>query len=151
GPDGRIYVLGGMGSSGALADVVAYSPATNTWSAAGRMQLTRVNAAATALSNGHIYAVGGQTTPSFVSVETLDTRGSDFQNYVGQLYQDILGRPADGSGLQHFSAVLDGSAAARRGVALSLLRSSEYRTNLIKGLYLQLLGRPVDPAGLASW
>lgn len=70
-------------------------------------------------------------------------------SYVTALYQAILGRQVDPSGLQYWTGQI--STIGRGGVALSLYQSLESRQNRVTALYQHLLGRPPDPAGLTYW
>ena len=72
------------------------------------------------------------------------------QNFVALAYTTVLGRTADAGGLAYWTHAINGGAA-RDGVALTLLSSAEYRTDLINNDYQLVFGRGVDPAGLAFW
>jgi hypothetical protein len=65
------------------------------------------------------------------------------------LYRDLLGRPAEASGLAYWAGQLDQSGS-RAQVALGITRSPEYRTDLVQSLYSTLLLRPADAVGLAQ-
>jgi hypothetical protein len=70
--------------------------------------------------------------------------------FLCALYQSVLGRDADDSGLSTYQAQL--SAGTSRGtVAEELLSSAEYRRDLIASYYQQYLGRPADAGGLATF
>jgi hypothetical protein len=70
--------------------------------------------------------------------------------FVNQLYNDILGRPADGSAVSWASA-LDQHRTDRTHVALALTSSTEYLTGLIQAAYRFHLGRDADADGLRYW
>ena len=70
--------------------------------------------------------------------------------FICALYQDILSRPADASGLSTYQAQLSGGTS-RATVAEELLTSTEYRQDLITSCYQQYLGRPADAGGLATF
>ncbi|MDO9098650.1 MAG: MopE-related protein, partial [Candidatus Methanoperedens sp.] len=57
----KIYVIGGWISSGAVATVEVYDPATNTWTNESSMPTARYLLAAEVVNN-RIYAIGGETT-----------------------------------------------------------------------------------------
>ncbi|TEB16644.1 Thermophilic serine proteinase precursor [Pelotomaculum sp. FP] len=56
--NGKLYAIGGEGSSGYLNTVEEYDPATNTWTTKAAMPTPRRGLAAAAV-NGKIYAIGG--------------------------------------------------------------------------------------------
>jgi hypothetical protein len=72
------------------------------------------------------------------------------QALVGQMYQDLLQRPADAAGLANWSAALDQGVNPAQ-VALDLAQSSEGRALQVQTLYQQFLHRPADSAGLAGF
>jgi N-acetylneuraminic acid mutarotase len=59
GPDGRIYVLGGVVGGDASASVAAYDPETRTWSTRATMPHPRQQHTAVLAPNGRIYVAGG--------------------------------------------------------------------------------------------
>jgi N-acetylneuraminic acid mutarotase len=60
GTDGRIYVMGGMDTSGSYLNTVeAYDPATNSWEKVTNMKTARQGLAAVLATDGQIYAIGG--------------------------------------------------------------------------------------------
>jgi autotransporter-associated beta strand protein len=69
------------------------------------------------------------------------------QRHVVHLYQDLLGREADASGLAFWTGLLQ-QGASRVQVALGLLSSREYQAKVVQGLYQTLLDRPAEPQGL---
>lgn len=71
------------------------------------------------------------------------------EEVVANLYQDILGRDVDASGLGSFSAQLAAGVPTQQ-IITALLDSPEYQQKVISDLYLDILGRPVDASGLAS-
>src|SRR5262249_38238956 len=73
------------------------------------------------------------------------------QLFVSRLYSDLLGRPADASGLIFWSAQLDRESAGRQQVASALVNSPEFKTDEIRSLYQSILGRAADQGGLQSW
>jgi hypothetical protein len=70
--------------------------------------------------------------------------------FVCALYQDVLGRAADPSGLSTFETQLS-AGTSRNTVAEELLTSTEYRRNLIASYYQQYLSRPADAGGIATF
>lgn len=84
------------------------------------------------------------------SPEFLADAGGTDTGFVTLLYQDILGRSPDPAGLNAFVAALQGGASYQQ-VALDVLSSTEYRTDLLQSWYERFLGRPIDPSGLATF
>ncbi|WP_438043796.1 Kelch repeat-containing protein [Sorangium sp. So ce128] len=60
-PDGRVLRTGGSDDDSTLKEAVLYDPATNTWSSAGSMSVTRYLHTATLLQDGRVLVVGGYT------------------------------------------------------------------------------------------
>jgi N-acetylneuraminic acid mutarotase len=79
-PDGTVLVAGGMGGpvSGAIgieASAEVYDPVNGTWTATGRMTISRDYHTATLLPNGTVLLVGGEGgyhTPGMTSAEIYD-------------------------------------------------------------------------------
>jgi hypothetical protein len=69
---------------------------------------------------------------------------------VAQVYQDLLGRPVDPSGLAYWTALLD-QGTPRTEVARLLTHNPEYYATIIRPAYQQYLGRTADDAGLQFW
>jgi N-acetylneuraminic acid mutarotase len=74
GRDGRIYVAGGSGPGGLLADTFyAYSPGVDSWQTLAPMPSARAEAELAASRDGRIYAFGGYTGAGFLRlVEAYD-------------------------------------------------------------------------------
>ena len=86
-------------------------------------------------------------------VEELEARilmNATNEQYVSRLYDDLLERPADPSGLQSWNALLD-QGASRIQVAEGFLGSAEHQIQLIGNLYESLLERAPDASGLSGW
>jgi len=77
-------------------------------------------------------------------------RFTQAQSVVKSLYQDLLLRPADPSGLQAWSALLAGGTGQPALVA-SLTKSREYVQLRVWQAYQDVLLRTPDPGGLAAW
>ncbi len=88
-----------------------------------------------------------QSASATVAVTVTATRTAN-QNYVNQLYLDLLGRPADGGGLAFWSGILD-RGGARLAVVAGIQGTQEYRGHLVDQAFRSLLGRPAD-AGAAT-
>jgi hypothetical protein len=103
---------------------------------------------------------GGQTqeqvlaaflsTPEFASrANTLISTGTPDERYLQALYQVLLQRPATDTELSSWLSALP--SLERRGVALVLLGSTEYRSLQVATLYSTLLGRAASPEEVAAW
>jgi N-acetylmuramoyl-L-alanine amidase len=77
-------------------------------------------------------------------------RFTQARSVVSALYQDLLLRPVDPSGLQAWSAMLAGGVAQPALVA-SLTKSREYVQLRVTQAYRNVLGRAPDAGGLAAW
>ncbi len=66
GPDGRVYVIGGYGSSGS-SSVVAYDTSANAWSAVASLTTGRAALAGASGSDGRVYAIGGLDSTNVAS------------------------------------------------------------------------------------
>lgn len=90
------------------------------------------------------------------ALETLETRwvpaavGTANENFVDQLYRDILHRAPD-PGSAGWVSALDSGSLDREDVVEGILDSEEGIRNQINDLYVRFLDRPVDPTGLAGW
>jgi hypothetical protein len=72
------------------------------------------------------------------------------QKVVDFLFQKVLGRTADATGLATFSNVLAGDGGSM-AVAQAIISSPEAEANLVKGFYLQFLKRAADSGGLNAF
>ncbi len=68
------------------------------------------------------------------------TVANPLQLFVSQAYEDLLGRPADSSGLAYWVKLLAGGARAST-IATELTHSAEYYGTIITPAYQQFLGR----------
>jgi hypothetical protein len=106
-----------------------------------------LNNAVTALANGTTLE---EVAASLIgSAEFVQRNGGTTQGALNGLYELALHRGIDPMGLANASAALAGGAALS-DVALGVLGSVEYRSDLVNGYYLQLLGRQADSAGLGN-
>jgi hypothetical protein len=72
------------------------------------------------------------------------------QRYMAQVYLDLLERPADFTGLAHWSGLLD-EGVSRFAVVLAMEASPEYRAVEVRNLYRRYLHRDADAEGLGAW
>lgn len=84
------------------------------------------------------------------SPEYFALSGGTDTGFIENLYQDVLGRPADPTGLVGYLAQL-AAGVSRQDVAKSILNSKEAHGVLVSSWYVTYLRRPADPAGLAAW
>jgi hypothetical protein len=76
--------------------------------------------------------------------------GSPNQQWVTQVYLDLLHRHVDAGGLATWTGLLD-QGVSRLQVVQAIESSLEYRTDVVTSLYSRILQRAVDPSGLATW
>ena len=76
--------------------------------------------------------------------------GSANDQFVDQVYQDLLGRQADDTGLAFWTAQLD-QGVTRSQVVAGIESSTEYLTDTVQKAYQQFLHRPADQNGLNFW
>lgn len=69
------------------------------------------------------------------------------QRFVGQVYEDLLGRSADAIGRPYWAGFLD-REATRVQVAIAIENTDEYRSVLVKDLYRKYLERDAEAGGL---
>src|SRR5262249_5168218 len=92
-----------------------------------------------------------------LSGRTLTLRGrvtepplSVTQQYVTQLYEDLLQRPPDDAGLAFWTGLLE-HGASRQVVAAGFTGSPEYLQLEVRQLYRSLLHREADADGLRTF
>jgi adhesin/invasin len=71
---------------------------------------------------------------------------SDRATAIEALYQDLLGRPSDTSGMTYWMSHFNTSA-----IAAQFLYSQEGRSFLVNSVYHSILGRSADAPGLSNW
>jgi hypothetical protein len=72
------------------------------------------------------------------------------QYYVTHIYQDVLQRPVDPSGLAFWSGAIDGGTSPA-SVVRQIEQSLEYSNRVVQDTYQEVLRRAVDPSGLEHW
>lgn len=80
----------------------------------------------------------------------------DNSQFVDRVYQNVLGRPADATGLAHWKGQLDSGALTRGQVMLAFSESAEYRALidadvLVTMSYMGMLRRAPDASGFSFW
>jgi hypothetical protein len=96
------------------------------------------------------------------SEEYFNLAGGTNNGFLGRVYNDILQRPIDHTGLAAWTAQLNMNVS-RTSVALQIIQSQEGYSKLlsssiplmgtvvISGFYLRFLHLPSDPSGLANF
>lgn len=90
------------------------------------------------------------TIRSMAASYGYDQRFIQANAVVKAMYEDILGRGVDPSGLQTWSAMLAGGSGLPALVS-SLTSSDEYIRMRIRRAYVETLGREPEPAGADNW
>lgn len=95
---------------------------------------------------------GAIPTPTYTDLTaTADTQLTASQRFVVHLYQDVLGRQADSSGLAFWSTNLDLGTFTQGQVSIGFVTSDEYRANTIRSYFQDILGRAPDVAELDAF
>lgn len=85
------------------------------------------------------------------SQEYFGANGGTNRRYVEALYLDLLERPADAEGRDHWASQLDARRITRQQVAADFYASIESRADRVDTLFTQILGRRADPEGRTYW
>jgi hypothetical protein len=103
-------------------------------------------AAITTLTLGLTFAAARAATIAYpVNLPTV----SPTDAYIGAVYRDLLGRPADATGLSFWRTYLN-NGGSRTGMAAQILATGEARSLLVQSFYNTYLGRPAAPAECAG-
>jgi len=86
----------------------------------------------------------------YASTEYFQSVGGTRRAWVGALYEALLGRAGDASGIDHWVTLL-AWGVPRRAVAMDFYQSVESRSVRVRALYALLLGRQPDERGLIHW
>jgi hypothetical protein len=97
-------------------------------------------------TDGTVFAINDATL--FAVGATV--QGTLNRRYVTHLYEDILGREPEYSGMIGWGQVLN-QGASRFQVAAAIMNSFEYRTNQVRALYRYFLHRAGDGPGIRSF
>jgi uncharacterized repeat protein (TIGR01451 family) len=149
---GVLWVVGGLapGATAVLqvtAQVAAVGPMTNA-------AFVRADQFDPDLANNRDSAfVVGMESPADISKRSFLTAPADLaavdalnRFFVDQVFRDLLGRPADATGLAFWSGMLDQGAVSPTQVALAVENSPEYLGDEVDAAFRELLHRPADPA-----
>jgi hypothetical protein len=85
-----------------------------------------------------------QATASATTVVQAD-------NFINQVYTDLLARPADAPACSTFESPLVNGTLTTAQMALTVLTSSEYRLDLVGSYYQNYLNRPGSGAERSGW
>lgn len=72
------------------------------------------------------------------------------QNYVTQVYTDLLHRAVDPGGLSSWSALIDAGTPLNQ-IIMDIESSPEYMDDQINQMFETYLNRPADPGALSAW
>jgi Domain of unknown function (DUF4214) len=72
------------------------------------------------------------------------------QQFVTQVYQSLLGRAPDPTGLASWSNLL-GQGTSQTSTVFQIEQSQEYLADQVQGIYQKLLHRPADTGGLSGF
>ncbi|MHB8571519.1 MAG: IPT/TIG domain-containing protein [Candidatus Dormibacteria bacterium] len=89
------------------------------------------------------------TTPAPSPTPTGIACVSTLIQAINDVYNDLLGRNADPSGLAYWNGFLS-SGGSEKTFIMAVLTSTEFRTDVVNGDYVYFLGRNADPGGLAG-
>lgn len=106
------------------------------------------NGANSTTINTLYFAAGihGEQDGLFGSVRALTAN----EQFVAQVYLDLLQRPVDTGGLSSWSGLL-AQGLSHTQLVTAIQNSPEYRTVVVQQLYTALLHRAADPSGLAAF
>jgi hypothetical protein len=94
----------------------------------------------------------GGSNPTLSVNNTVNVNAGDANHrYVAQLYQDLLGRNVDPSGLAFFGGLLDAGTQTRTQVVQAIQNSQERLIVVVNGTFQRLLKRPADAVGLNAF
>jgi virginiamycin B lyase len=87
---------------------------------------------------------------AFLTSSEFLTQHAGNADFVTALYNDLLARTPDSTGLNFWVTQLDGGTP-RSAVVDDFLSATEFHTDRLTSLYPAILGRPADSAGLSFW
>ncbi len=93
----------------------------------------------------HVEMLENRWVPALIAGQTAT------QNFVDQVYRDILHRAPDSAGLQGWSQQIDSGRLTRQEVVLQIEGSTEGQQTLVNDVYTRLLRRSADAAGENGW
>jgi len=84
-------------------------------------------------------------SPEFHQINSTPTQ------FITALYQEVLGRAPDASGLSTYVSQMTTGNVASSDIVWSFIMSTERHMNLVSSYYTSFLNRPADAAGLQYW
>jgi hypothetical protein len=110
-------------------------------------------------NNLTIYGYAGSTAESFANSHNIPfyNMSEDVQKFVIRIYESVLGRTPDNSGLTYWANELINGKKTGATVVANVIFGSEYTKKnvsdeeFIKTLYRAMMGREADNGGLKSW
>lgn len=97
---------------------------------------------------------GAIPTPTYTPADVSATAGTQLtqsQRFVVHLYQDVLGRQPDSSGLAFWATNLDLGTFTQGQVSIGFVTSDEYRANTIRSYFQDILGRGPEVAEVDAY
>src|SRR5262249_21818028 len=88
-----------------------------------------------------------------LALELLEPRellSADNETFVARLYQQVLQRPPDATGLAGWAGLLN-QTQNRVGVALGIFDSAEHQAQRVQQFYAGLLGRSGNSSEVSAW
>lgn len=106
-------------------------------------------------ADGRAHFSGVAAEAGIEAVERAMLRSDEYQQQAGDtlvdaLYRDILDRPSDPAGRDHWNAELDAGLSVD-GLVRALIGSDEGLRRQVRLAYERYLDRPADDGGLAYW
>ena len=109
-------------------------------------------------SSGRIDGISGNVDCNFFyEKKQIQVNTEDAQRYISHLYEVLLERSVDASGLATYTSVLQSGAATASSVAEALISSNEFQNKgysnetYVRKLYLALLERNAGESEVSEW
>jgi uncharacterized delta-60 repeat protein len=167
-PGGQIAVYGWLDqdsnleipntSSGGLASYLPDGQIDSSFKTDGTLALTQNGYLLTGMalqSDGKLIVAGyessGLSSAPVLARIVADPPSQASQLIVTHLYEDLLGRAPDSTGLYAWAGSLDQKRMTQSQIVTGFLQSTEYHTHTIQALYATYLHRSADPTGLVFW
>ena len=135
-------------ASGTLAFADGQTTATFNVSILVDSQVQGVESLSLSLSSPAGGATLGSVTTSALAISDSDATLN--QRFVGQVYLDVLQRPAETGAIASWGANLD-AGMSRVQFVQAIESSVEYRSKVVQSIYVALLHRSADSGGLAGF